>query len=176
MKFYQHEALTQGSSLDLTMSHEQTIHPKQKQPTSSTMMHLGSSSKLVPYCKTRLMPKLWAWSSRWKVPHWNDYSKKLKVDHKNRYGILEGVKLASQIMPLKNARNGRKLILISNGKMCSNLQQWFLSIDSYPFSINFTMWPSHDKKCYSLNDKVFSHPKFKSSQWSVKTWTSWTKP
>jgi hypothetical protein len=42
----------------------------------------------------------------------------LKVDHKNRYEILEGVKLASQIMPLKNGRNGRKLILISNGKMC----------------------------------------------------------
>jgi hypothetical protein len=41
----------------------------------------------------------------------------LKVDHKNRYEIL-GVKLASQIMPLKNGRNRRKLILISNGKMC----------------------------------------------------------
>jgi hypothetical protein len=42
----------------------------------------------------------------------------LKVDRKNKYGILEGVKLASQIMPLKNGRGGRKFILISNGKIC----------------------------------------------------------
>ncbi len=61
-------------------------------------------------------------------------------------------------------------------KYVSNLQQWFLSIDSYLFNINFIVWPNHDRKFYSLNDKVFSHPRFKSNEWNVKTWTSWTKP
>jgi hypothetical protein len=32
----------------------------------------------------------------------------LKVDHKNRYGILEGIKLASQIMPLKKWKEWKK--------------------------------------------------------------------
>jgi len=56
-----------------------------------------------------------------------------------------------------------KLFWFEVEKGVSNFQQWFYSIDFYPLSINLNVWPSDGRKCYSLNDKVFSHPRFKFS-------------